>query len=91
MSPIAAAQTQTFWIIALGIGAVVVLVVIVLMLLLLAFLKDIEEGVGELIVAGGQVAASTKNIEQLEATGPVLEEIKDEALIHDAYLSEQTR
>ena len=87
----AAAETETFWIIALGIGAVVVLVVVVLMLLLLAFLKDIEDGVGRLIVAGGRVAANTKNIEQLEATGSVLEQIKEEALIHDAYLSEQTR
>lgn len=91
MSVHAAAETETFWIVALGIGAVVVLVVIVLMALLLSYLKDIEARAGLLLEVGGEVAGNIANIEQLEVTGPVLEEIKEEALIHDAYLSEQVQ
>lgn len=87
----AAEETDLFWTIALGIGAVVVLVVIVLMSLLLSYLKDIEGRAGRLLEVGGAVAVNTANIEQLEVTGPVLEEIKEEALIHDAYLTEQTQ
>ncbi len=91
MSVLAAAETHTFWIVALGIGAVVVLVVVVLMVLLLSYLKDIEARAARLVAVGGEVATNTANVGQLEVTGPVLEEIKQEALLHDARLSEQTR
>jgi hypothetical protein len=89
MSVIALAETHTFWSVALGLGAVVVAVVIVLMMLLLSFLKDIERSAAILLEVGGQVGANTANITQLAATGPVLEMIKEEALIHDGYLASQ--
>jgi hypothetical protein len=84
-------DTSIFWVIALGIGAVVLAVVVVLMLMLLSSLKDIAASVTRLLDAGGQVARNTSAIKQLEDTGPVLEMIKEEALIHDGYLESQLR
>jgi hypothetical protein len=84
-------DTDIFWTIALGIGAVVLAVVVVLMLMLLSFLKDIAGSVTRLLEAGGQVARNTSAIKQLEDTGPVLDMIKEEALIHDGYLESQLR
>jgi len=91
MTPLAATDTHTFWSIALGIGGVVLAVVIVLMVLLLSFLKDIAASVTRLLVIGGEVAGNTAKIGQLADTGPVLEMIKAEALIHDGYLESQLR
>ncbi len=88
---LASAESHTFWTIALGIGAVVLLVVIGLMVLLLSFLKDIEAGAAALLASGRHLAGNTAAIEELAATGPVLEELVEEAKVHDAYLSEQTR
>jgi hypothetical protein len=90
VTPLALEQTHTLWQIALGLGLVVALVVVVLMAMLLSFLKDIEASAATLLEVGGQVAGNTAAIPDLAATGPVLEQIKEEALIHDAYLAEQT-
>lgn len=87
---LAASDTHTLWTIALGMGVVVVLVVIVLMALLLSYLKDIEASTAVLLELGADVAGNTDAIQGLADTGPVLEQIKEEALIHDAYLTEQT-
>lgn len=87
----ALAETHTFWSVALGLGAVVLAVVIVLMALLLSFLKDITDSVTRLLEVGGEVASNTSAIGQLADTGPVLEMIKAEALIHDGYLESQLR
>jgi len=87
----ALAETHTFWSVALGLGAVVLAVVIVLMALLLSFLKDITDSVTRLLEVGGEVAGNTSAIGQLADTGPVLEMIKAEALIHDGYLESQLR
>ena len=91
MTVLALPETHTFWSVAIGIGAVVLAVVVVLMLMLLSFLKDIAASVTRLLEAGGQVARNTSAIKQLEDTGPVLEMIKDEALIHNGYLESQLR
>lgn len=91
MTVLALAQTHTFWSIALGIGAVVLAVVVALMMMLLSFLKDIASSVNRLLEVGGEVAQNTSAIPQLADTGPVLEMIKDEALIHDGYLESQLR
>jgi uncharacterized membrane protein YhiD involved in acid resistance len=82
-------ETNTFWGVAIGIGGVVLAVVIVLMILLLSFLRDIASSVTRLLEVSGEVAKNTAAIEQLAATGPVLEMIKAEALIHDGYLESQ--
>ncbi|CAA9497669.1 MAG: hypothetical protein AVDCRST_MAG53-2211 [uncultured Solirubrobacteraceae bacterium] len=87
----ALAETHTFWAVALGIGAVVLAVVVVLMSLLLSFLKDIADSVTRLLEVGAEVGANTAKIKQLADTGPVLEMIKAEALIHDGYLESQLR
>ncbi len=91
MTVLALPDTHTFWSVALGIGAVVLVVVIALMVLLLTFLKDIAGSVTRLLEAGGEVAQNTSTIVQLAETGPVLEMIKEEALIHDGYLESQLR
>jgi len=91
MTVIALPETHTFWSVALGLGAVVLAVVVVLMLLLLSYLKDIAGSVSHLLEVGGQVAQNTAPIGQLADTGPVLEMIKEEALIHDGYLESQLR
>ena len=91
MISLALAETHTFWLVALGTGAVVVAVVVVLMALLLSLLGDIATSVDRLLEVGGEVAQNTSSIGELAGTGPVLEMIKDEALIHDGYLEAQLR
>ena len=86
---VAAAVDDTFWAVTLGMGAVVVAVVIVLMMMLLSLLKDIDTGVAALIQTGSEVSENTAAIAQLADTGPVLEMIKTEALVHDGYLESQ--
>lgn len=87
----AVSQTHTFWSIALGLGAVVLAVVVVLMAMLLSFLKEIGASVVGLLEVGAEVAVNTSAIGQLADTGPVLEMIKTEALVHDGYLESQLR
>ncbi len=91
MTVLALSETNTFWSVAIGIGAVVLAVVVVLMMLQLSFLKDIAESVTDLLEVGGEDAHNTSGIGQLAETGPVLEMIRDEALIHDGYLESQLR
>lgn len=91
MTLLAQTDTNAFWAVALGIGVVVVAVVAILMVLLLSFLKDIAGSVSDLLEVGGEVAQNTAAIKQLEDTAPVLEMIKQEALVHDGYLESQLR
>lgn len=91
MTFLALTETHTFWSIAIGLGAVVLAVVVVLMLMLLSYLKEIAGAVHSLLEVGGDVAQNTVAIGQLADTGPVLEMIRDEALIHDGYLESQLR
>jgi len=91
MTFLAQVDTETFWPVALGIGAVVLVVVIALMAMLLSLLADIASSVSYLLDVGGEVAQNTSGVAQLADTGPVLEMIKQEALIHDDYLESQLR
>jgi hypothetical protein len=91
MSILAVSETHTFWSVALGLGAVVLAVVVVLMALLLSYLKDIGSSVTRLLDVGEEVARNTEPIGQLADTGPVLEMIKEEALVQDGYLESQVR
>lgn len=88
---LAASDNHVFWSVALGLGGVVLAVVVVLMLLLLSFLKDIAASVTRLLELGGEVADNTSPIVGFASTGPVLELIKEEALIQDGYLESQVR
>jgi hypothetical protein len=87
--PIAVEETQTFWQISLGIGAVVLLVVIALMYLLLRLLKDIDSGVEAASTVAKSVAGNTVAIEELPTTASVLRDIREEAQIHYDLLSRQ--
>lgn len=89
MTVLAQVDTGTFWSVAIGIGAVVLVVVVVLMVMLLSLLGDIAASVTHLLEVGGEVAQNTSTTAQLADTGPVLEMIKDEALVHDDYLESQ--
>ncbi len=84
-----ALETHTFWQVTLGIGGVVALVVIVLMILLLRLLKDIDTGVEAASTMAKKVAANTVAIEELPTTASVLEDIREEALIHYELLTKQ--
>jgi len=86
---LAGAANDTFWSVALGMGAVVLVVVAALMLMLLSILKDIEVGAAALIQAASEVSENTAAVAQLGATGPVLEMLSDEAVVHDVYLETQ--
>jgi len=89
MTLIAASDTHTFWLIALGMGAVVVLVVIALLTLLLRLVQDIDSGVEILTETATDVAGNTVAIMELPTTATVLRDIREEALIHHEFLRQQ--
>lgn len=76
----------TLWQISLGIGLVVVIVVIALLTLLLLLVRDIDAGVNGVLSAAVSVLGNTSLIAKLGTTAGALEEIKQEALRHDALL-----
>ena len=86
---LAATENDTFWLIALGMGAVVVLVVVALLTLLLRLAQDIDSGVERLNATAGEVAGNTAAIMELPKTAAVVKEIREEALIHDAFLRQR--
>lgn len=79
----------TLWWIALGAGAVVLVVVLILLSLLYGAVRGIAPKVESLVDVGGRVAGNTTKINDLLTTAAVLSQIKEEALIHDEYLSRQ--
>lgn len=81
-----AAEERTMWYIALGMGAVVVAAVITLLTLLVRLVDDIDKGVFGVWEMAKRVAANTATTWQLNQTAAVLEEVKQEALIHDRFL-----
>ncbi|MGH3991539.1 MAG: hypothetical protein ACRDSN_03640 [Pseudonocardiaceae bacterium] len=85
----AASNTHTFWLIALGMGAVVVLVVIALLTMLLRLIQDIDAGVEALTATATDVAGNTAAIMELPKTAAVLRDIREEALIHHEFLRSQ--
>lgn len=78
------------WGIALIIGLVAALAVAALLAVLIRTVMQIDRSVGGLLDAAGQVAANTASIPQLQATGPVLGLIVEEAVVQDGYMNALT-
>lgn len=78
------------WGIALIIGVVAALAVAALLLVLVRATGEIRKSVSRLLQVAGQLAGSTSNIPQLEATAPVLGKIGDEAVVQDSYMNALT-
>lgn len=81
------ASVEQLWWIALGTGLVVAVVAWMLLAHLLITVKRIERNVSVLWNTATTVARNTATTWQLGQTGDALEEIKAEALLHDALLS----
>jgi predicted permease len=78
------------WGIALIIGLVAGLAVAALLAILIRTVMQIDRSAQSLLNVAGQVAGNTANIPQLEATGPVLGLIVDEAIVQDGYMNALT-
>jgi predicted permease len=78
------------WELALIIGLVAALAVAGLLAMLVRTVFAIDKSAGGLLEAAGQVAANTASIPQLEATGPVLGLIVEEAVVQDGYMNALT-
>jgi hypothetical protein len=82
-----APEVQRIWWITLGAGLVVAAVVVVLLQLLLRAVERIERNVVELWQTATTVARNTATSWLLGETATALDELKAEALRHDALLS----
>lgn len=80
--PLGADVSQTFWEIAVGMGAVVVIVVVVLLTLLLRFVTDIRDGALEIFSRADDAAADAALLGDLGTTGDALQSVKSEAVLH---------
>jgi predicted permease len=78
------------WGIALIIGLVAALAVAALLAILIRTVIQIDRSATSLLNVAGQVAGNTASIPQLEATGPVLGLIVDEAVVQDGYMNALT-
>lgn len=87
MSVAVAQQTQTLWWITLAVGLVVAVVVVVLLELLLRAVEQVRANVISLWNTATTVARNTATTWQLGTTAEALEQVKAEALRHDALLS----
>jgi hypothetical protein len=85
-----AVSDHTYWWIALVIGLAAALIVAALLIALVRSVRSIEKSVDGLLAIAPQVAASTANIPQLEATAPVLALIVEEAVVQDGYMNALT-
>jgi cobalamin synthase len=84
-------QVQIFWWATLGTGLVVAVVVVMLLQFLLVAVIRIENNVKVLWQTATTVARNTATSWMLNNTADGLEELKAEALRHDAMLSEALR
>jgi hypothetical protein len=75
-----------WWWAALGLGLVVAVVVVVLLQWLLTRVREIEEGADVVWAAGKDVARNTATTWMLGQAAGAVEEIRDEAMRHDALL-----
>ena len=82
-----APDVERIWWITLGVGLVVAVVVVGLLQLLLQAVNRVERNVVELWQTATTVARNTATSWLLAQTGDALEELKAEALRHDALLS----
>ena len=78
------------WGIALIIGLVAALAVAALLAILIRTVMQIDRSAQSLLNVAGQAAGNTASIPQLEATGPVLSLIVDEAVVQDGYMNALT-
>jgi predicted permease len=78
------------WGIALIIGLVAALAVATLLAILIRTVMQIDRSATNLLNVAGQVAGNTASIPQLQATGPVLGLIVDEAIVQDGYMNALT-
>ena len=78
------------WGIALIIGLVAALAVAALLAILVRTVMQIDRSTTSLLKVAGQVAGNTASIPQLEATGPVLGLIVEEAVVQDGYMNALT-
>jgi uncharacterized membrane protein len=78
------------WGIALIIGLVAALAVAALLAILIRTVMQIDRSVGALLDVAGTVAGNTASIPQLQATGPVLGLIVEEAVVQDGYMNALT-
>ena len=85
-----APEVERLWWITLAVGLVVAVVVVLLLHLLLSAVKRIERNVIVLWQTATTVARNTATSWQLGTTAEALEEIKAEALRHDALLTAAT-
>lgn len=74
------------WLTALGVGLAVAIVLVFLLHSLLRLVRDIEAGLAAVWEMGKQVARNTATTWMLGQTARLLEEIKREALEHNALL-----
>jgi predicted permease len=78
------------WGIALIIGLVAALAVAALLVVLVRTVMQIDRSATSLLNVAGQVAGNTASIPQLQATGPVLGLIVEEAVVQDGYMNALT-
>jgi predicted permease len=90
MTTVAALSNHGAWWIALAIGLVAALVVAALLIVLIRAVQDIDKSAAALLAVAGQVAGNTAQIPQLDATGPVLGLIVEEAVVQDGYMNALT-
>lgn len=82
-----APEVQTIWWVTLAIGAVVALAVLALLHLLFLSVRRVERNLGTLWQTATTVAQNTATTWLIGMTAETVEEIKQEALRHDALLS----
>ncbi len=78
---------MSIWVATLIGGVVVLLAVLALLTLLYVVVRSIDAAVADLIEPAQGVRANTAKIHDLLTTARVLNEIKEEALIHDEFLA----
>ncbi len=83
-----ATEVQTIWWVTLAIGAVVALAVLALLHILLLSVSRVERNLGVLWQTATTVAQNTATTWLIGQTAETVEEIKHEALRHDALLSQ---
>jgi len=80
-------DTVTIWWITLAVGLIVAVAVVLLLQSLLKEVAALCESVDELWRTAGTVAINTDKIWLVGATADAVEELRDEALRHDALLA----
>ena len=87
MTPLAlASRDETFWWIALGIGAVVLVVVVALLVLLLRLVDDLSAALSDVWLTAKLVARNTINGWKLREAASIVEELRDEVRSHGEVL-----